>query len=64
MGEMDAYRILVGKSEGKNHCDDKDVGWWIILKLILERENGMVWIGLIWLRTGSSMNTVMNLRIP
>jgi hypothetical protein len=36
-GEMkNAYRILVGKQEGKNHWEDKDVGEWTILKWILE----------------------------
>jgi hypothetical protein len=36
MGEKrNAYRILVGKPEGK-------------------RSDGMVWIGLIWLRIGTS----------
>jgi hypothetical protein len=30
--------------------EDFDVGGRIILKLISENENGVVWIGLIWLR--------------
>jgi hypothetical protein len=56
MGEQsNAYRILVGKPEGKrDHWEDQDVGGWTILKWILERQNGMVWIGLIWLRIGTS----------
>jgi hypothetical protein len=45
-----AYRILVGKPEGT----DQNVGGWTILKWILERKNGMVWIRLIWLRIGTS----------
>jgi hypothetical protein len=32
----------------------KDVSGWIILKLILERQDGVVWAGLIWLRIGTS----------
>jgi hypothetical protein len=32
-----AYRILVGKPEGKNHLEDQDVDEWTILKWILER---------------------------
>jgi hypothetical protein len=36
-GEEDAYRILVGKPEGKRPLGDQDVGGWIILKSILER---------------------------
>jgi hypothetical protein len=30
--KRNAYRILVGKPEGKRHWEDQDVGWWIILK--------------------------------
>jgi hypothetical protein len=38
MGEtMNAYRILVGKPEGKNHWEDQDVCGWTILKWILEK---------------------------
>jgi hypothetical protein len=44
MGEKRyAYRILVGKPEGRDHQEDQDVGGWTILGWILERENGMVW---------------------
>jgi hypothetical protein len=36
--KRNAYRILVGKSEGKRTRKTKTwVGWWTILKLILER---------------------------
>jgi hypothetical protein len=38
MGEKwNAYRILVGKPEGKRPLEDQDVGEWIIVKWILER---------------------------
>jgi hypothetical protein len=33
-----------------DHWEDQDVGEWTILKWIL----GMVWIGSIWLRIGTS----------
>jgi hypothetical protein len=52
--KRNAYRILVGKPEGKSHWEDQDVGGWTILKWILERYDGMEWIGLIWLRIGTS----------
>jgi hypothetical protein len=38
MGEkMNAYRLLVGKPEEKDHWKVQDVGGWIILQWILER---------------------------
>jgi hypothetical protein len=36
-----------------HHWEDQDVGGWTILKWILEGQDGMVWIGLVWLRIGS-----------
>jgi hypothetical protein len=42
--KMNAYRILVGKREGKKPQADQDVGGWIILK----------WTRLIWLRVGAN----------
>jgi hypothetical protein len=45
--KRNAYRILVGKPS-------QDVGGFTILKWILERYDGMVWIGLLWLRIGIS----------
>jgi hypothetical protein len=35
--KMNAYRILVGKPEGKSYWEDQDIGGLIILKWILER---------------------------
>jgi hypothetical protein len=32
-----AYRILVGKLDERDHWEDQDAGGWIILKRILER---------------------------
>jgi hypothetical protein len=32
----------------------KDIVRWIILRWILERKNGVVWTGLMWLRIGTS----------
>jgi hypothetical protein len=40
----------------KDHYKDQDIGGWIILKWILqlEKEDGVVWTGLIWLRIGTN----------
>jgi hypothetical protein len=54
MGEKrNAYRLLVGKPEGKSHYEDKDVDGLIILGWILERWDGVMWTGLVWLRIGT-----------
>jgi hypothetical protein len=37
VAKRNAYRILVGRPEGKTPVEDQDVSGWIILKLILER---------------------------
>jgi hypothetical protein len=37
----------------REHWGDQDVGEWKILKLILEKEDWMVWIVWIWLRIGT-----------
>jgi hypothetical protein len=51
MGEKrSASRISMGKQEGKKPLEDLDIGGWIILKCILERYVGVVWIGFIWLK--------------
>jgi hypothetical protein len=52
--ERNAYRILVAKSEGNVPLPNLDTGARIILKWILEKLDGVVWTGLIWLRTGTS----------
>jgi hypothetical protein len=38
----------------RDHWEDQDVGGWTVLKCVLERYDGMVWIGTIWLRIGTS----------
>jgi hypothetical protein len=51
--ESNAYWILVGKPEGKRPLGRPRHGWVDNVKMNL-REVGMVWTGLIWLRTGTS----------
>jgi hypothetical protein len=38
----------------RGHWEDQNVGGRRILKWILERYDGMVWIGFVWLRIGTS----------
>jgi hypothetical protein len=65
--EMDAYRILVGKLEGKRPLGTPRCRWMNNIKWILEtRRDGMYWIDLaqnrgLW---KSLVNTVINLRVP
>jgi hypothetical protein len=66
MGEKrTAYRIVVGKPEGKRPLGD--VGGWTISKWILE----IGWDGVDWIDMAQEMdqwralvNTVLNLRVP
>jgi hypothetical protein len=39
----------------RDHCEDQDADGWTILKRILERKDGMAWIGLLRLRIGTSV---------
>jgi hypothetical protein len=39
-----AYRILVGKPEGRTHLEDPDIDGWIILKWIFKKwDRGHGW---------------------
>jgi hypothetical protein len=53
-GKLNAYRVLVGKSEGRRQKDDRIVGKKIILKWGLEKDGGLLWSGLIWLKIEAS----------
>jgi hypothetical protein len=54
MGEKtNAYRILMGKPEGKRPLGRRRRRWVDNIKIDL-RDIGMVWTGSIWLRIGTS----------
>jgi hypothetical protein len=45
-----AYRIFVGRSEGKNRLENLRVDWRILLNWIAKKWDGEAWTGLIWFR--------------
>jgi hypothetical protein len=49
--KRNVYKILVGKPEGKRPLGRRRQ--WTVLRWILQRQDGMVWIELIWLRIGT-----------
>jgi hypothetical protein len=48
-----AYRILVGRPEGRRPLEDPGVDGRIILKRIYNKWVERAWTGLIWLRIGT-----------
>jgi hypothetical protein len=63
-----AYRISVGKSEGKRLQGKLIYRWQIIIKMILEKNDGMVRTGFIWLQDRDQwqdvVKMIMDLRSP
>jgi hypothetical protein len=53
MGKRNAYRLLVGKPEGKKSLGRPRRRWVNNIRMNLERWDGMMWTGLVWLRTGT-----------
>jgi hypothetical protein len=49
-----AYRILVGNVNGRDHSEDLGVDGKIMLEWILGKSCGKVWAGCMWLRIGTS----------
>jgi hypothetical protein len=61
------HRVLVGKPEGKNHLEDGDVDWRIVLRWIYRKWKVGIWTGLscLMIKTGGEhLWMVMNLRVP
>jgi hypothetical protein len=53
-GKMKWEGHVAGKPERKRPIKrPKCICGWIILRWILEREDGVVWTGLVWLRIGT-----------
>jgi hypothetical protein len=52
--KKNAYRILVGKPEGKRPLGRPRRRWVDNIKMDLREIEWDVWIGLIWLRIGTS----------
>jgi hypothetical protein len=54
MGEKrNAYRILLGKPEGNRPLGRPRLRWEDNIKMALQKLDGVVWAGLIWLRIGT-----------
>jgi len=48
-----AYRVFVGRPEGKYHLENLGTDGRIILKWILKKWDWEAWTALIWLRIGT-----------
>jgi hypothetical protein len=62
-----AYRILVGRPEGRKPLGRPRHRWEDNFKMDLQEVGWGAWTGLIWLRIGTGgglVNAVMNLRVP
>jgi hypothetical protein len=54
MGEKrNAYRLSVGKPEGKRPLGRPRRRWVDNIRMILERWDGVMWTGLVWLKIGT-----------
>jgi hypothetical protein len=55
MGDMtNVHKIYPEYLKERYYLEDLDVEGRIILKLISRKQGGRLWIGVMWLRTGSS----------
>ena len=65
--ERGMYRVLLGKTEGRNQWGDLGVDGWIILGWISRRWDVGIWTGLGWPRIErwrTLLSVIMNIRVP
>jgi hypothetical protein len=55
--------VYWGNLKGKDHSEDLDVDWKIILEWMLGKCNGKAWTGFIWLRIGTSGGALVNKKV-
>jgi hypothetical protein len=51
--KRNTYRLLEGKPDGKRPLGRPRHRWADNIRWILERWNGVMWTGLVWLRIGT-----------
>jgi hypothetical protein len=54
-----AYRVLVGKAEGKSHLENPGIDGRIILRWIFRKWDGGAWAGLNWFRIGTGVGHLL-----
>jgi hypothetical protein len=65
LGEVrSAYNILIRKPEGKRPFGRHKLRCEGNIRIDVREMDGKVGTGFIWLRIGTIVNTVMNLRVP
>jgi hypothetical protein len=60
--KRNAYKLLVGKPEGERPLGRPRRRWMDNIRIILERWDGVMWTGLVWLRieTGGAVTILWN----
>jgi hypothetical protein len=53
--KRNAYMLLVGNLEGKRPLRRPRCRWADNIKMEMEKQDGVVWTGLVWLRIGTSI---------
>lgn len=65
-GEEVMHTVLMGNSERGDALENQDLEGSIILKWILNKQDGRTWAGFIWHRDKwqAVFNTIMNVQVP